>query len=187
MSATSTAKTTSTTTSKDPIDWSFADEATLVRGVIARDRRAVAAFITRFKPTIDKKVKFTVSRYSPKLRSTDTVDEIKAEFYEQLFVNNLSRLRAFDASKGTLTAWLSLIAQQTAARHMNRVVQGPKLDPIESFVASEEDGYSEGADWVAHGEDHFVQLLDFKRFVERQPDGANPDRVVTRFIKKGGR
>jgi DNA-directed RNA polymerase specialized sigma24 family protein len=185
-----TKKTAGSTTTQVPakqMDWSFADEMTLVRGVVDRDPQAVRELMTRFKATIEKKIRYTVGRYSPGYRSSDTVDEIRAEFFEQLFVNNMSRFRAFDATKGTLTGWLSLIAQQTAQRHLNRIVDGPKHDPIETFLATEDEGSADGARWAGGGEDQFLQLLDFKRFAETQPKGINPDKLVKRFIAKSGR
>jgi hypothetical protein len=165
------------------LDWSTADDGTLVHGAVDRDPAAWRELLARHRSTLIGRIRFTLARYSSRLSSNDTVEDIRSEVYQHLLSNEMGRLRAFNAQKGKLEGWLSMIAEQTTMRHMHRLIQRVDTDPVDEVIeGSEENGMGAGAAWVAHGEDHYLDLLDFKRFVDQAPSTMAPERVIKKFL-----
>ena len=133
------------------IDWTKADEPTLVTGALARNESAWLELLRRYDATINKRVKFVVSRCWRSFRSSDTFDDIKAEVYLALTTNNMGRLRAFDPKLGNLTKWISMIAQHAALNHLQKLTRRPMPDPLDAFLEDEEHDDQRGARWIAEG------------------------------------
>jgi hypothetical protein len=135
------------------LDWSEADDQALVRGVTAGDADAWHEFMRRHMPTIEKRVKRYISRCWRRFRSNDTFDDIKAEVFVALMTNNMGRLRSFDGQKGTLAGWVSMISQQVAYTHLNKLTRRPLPEPMEDLIerADRRGADQRGARWVAEG------------------------------------
>ncbi len=132
-------------------DWSEADEATLLQGVVKKDRRAWAEFLRRFKPAIDKRLKYIVGRCWRQFRSSDMLDDIKGEFFLSLVDNNMAKLRAYDSAKGTLVAWLSRLAKHAALNHIDTLTRRTDSVSLDDFERMEQRDHQRGAYWVAEG------------------------------------
>lgn len=159
-------------------DWAKADDLAIIAAIVDRDNgprsdRAWRELLKRYDPTINKRLRSTVGNCARMFRASDTFDECKAEFFAALLWNNCYRLRAFDPKKGTLAAWLSRIAHQTAITYLTKLVRDGVPDPVEAIEADDVDaGYGEedrdvlgdgqiGARWIgvaSHGSP--AHLLD---------------------------
>lgn len=167
-----TTKTTSGTatqkTKYEPIDWAKTDDQTLIAAILDRDNlvrsdRAWHELFTRYDATINKRLRWTVGNCARMFRASDTFQDVKAEFFAALVWKDSYRLRAFDPQKGSLAAWLSKIAHQTALTYLTKLVRDGVPDPVEAIEADDCDaGYGEedhdfagdgqiGAHWVGVG------------------------------------
>lgn len=149
------------------IEWSEAGDEALLTAMLdgAGSRRDAAwhELLRRYEPTINKRLRWVVGNCARMFRSSDTFEDIKADFHVALLSNDMSRLRKFDPAKGTLTAWLSMIVQQTALTHLTKRMRHGVPDPIEAITGDDHDaGYGEedhdrggdgqiGARWIAFG------------------------------------
>src|SRR4051812_8014850 len=77
------------------VDWAGVEDRALVDGMIDREDGAWREFMLRLGPTVNKRIKFVMSRFWRSQRSNDTLAEIKAEFLINLLKNDMSRLRGF--------------------------------------------------------------------------------------------
>jgi hypothetical protein len=139
-----------------PIDLSLVDDQTLVACVVADERGAWDELRRRYDDTINKRIRSVIGNCSRLYRSSDLFDEIQARTFAELFANNRKRLRRFDGRTATLGGWLSLIAGQSAIKHLTRVVlRHGAPDPIEAVIESEDrdrgGDAQRGARWVACG------------------------------------
>jgi hypothetical protein len=100
------------------IDWSKADDHALVGGMLADDEGAWLEFLGRFDELVTKRIGVTLGRWSRMLRTTDMIETIKSEIHAYLVSCNMRPLRAFDSRHGTLAAWVSKVAHQSAMRRL---------------------------------------------------------------------
>lgn len=115
------------------IDWRYADEQTLIRGMLDKDEFAWLEFLGRFDELFTKRIKMRIGRWSATLRSTDLVEEIKGDIHNILQAEGTMRpLRAFDARHGTLSSWLSRIADHATMRRLHAMTS---LDDDDAFVS----------------------------------------------------
>lgn len=133
---------------KSAVHWAAADEAALLAGVLDGHVDAWREFQRRYDDTINKRLKYVVGQCWRANRSSDTFDEIKAEVYLALVDDDMRRLRAFNAERGNLVAWLSLIAQRIALNHIEKLMNRPRLDPIEALEEQEDFDPQRGARWL---------------------------------------
>lgn len=149
------------------IDFTEATDEVVLAAVLRRDGRhsdmAWAELLRRYEATINKRLRWVVGNCARMFRASDTFDDIKADFHVALLSNDMSRLRKFDPSKGTLTAWLSMIVQQTALTNLTKRMRAGVPDPIEAITHEVRDaGYGDedtdrggdgqiGARWIAFG------------------------------------
>ena len=175
-----TTKTTSTAASKktkyERIDWAKADDQALIAAILDRDNlvrsdRAWHELFARYDATINKRLRWTVGNCARMFRASDTFQDCKAEFFAALLWRDGYRLRAFDPKKGSLKAWLSKIAHQTALTYLTKLVRDGVPDPIEAIEADDCDaGYGEedrdvggngqiGARWIGVGAHESPSLL----------------------------
>jgi hypothetical protein len=119
---------------RHPIDWRYADEQTLIRGMLDKDEFAWLEFLGRFDELFTKRIKMRIGRWSATLRSTDLVEEIKGDIHNILQAEGTMRpLRAFDARHGTLSSWLSRIADHATMRRLHAMTS---LDDEDGAIAS---------------------------------------------------
>ena len=146
------------------VDWSTLDEQSLVAAIVdrsdaARSGRAWVELMTRHEPLINKRVRRLIGNCARMFRASDTFDEIKMEVSMALVGNDMRRLRAFDARRGTLAAWVGLIAHQTAVTHLSRLsrevpsaIEAVDEDCDAGYGDNDRDNLGdgqEGARWIA--------------------------------------
>ncbi len=102
------------------------DQATLRAAVVAGDPEAFAELMRRYEPVLRQQMLRAIVG-SP-LSSSDTLDEMLAEFWCALLDHRMSRLRAWQQQRGTsLGAWLGLFAWQTSAAHLRELARHARL------------------------------------------------------------
>jgi DNA-directed RNA polymerase specialized sigma24 family protein len=147
---------TRTKRSQDAINWPEVDDAALVAAMIANDNGAWRELARRYGGTIDGRIRFVISMCDAYYKSSDTFDDIKSEFHVALLANDRARLHQFDATRAPLATWLSLIAQQTAAKHLVRVARRPIPDEVLAQLQDREGESTQprtsaGGRWIAEG------------------------------------
>ena len=130
----------------------FLDERALLEAVLAQDRGAMGELLRRYDATIKKRIGFLLSRYARAVNSSDTAEDIRAEFYLSLVQNDMRKLRSYDPERGsTLNAWLSLLAQNATIDHVRKLGRRDIMEPLDSFERDEQKDGQRGARWVAEG------------------------------------
>jgi hypothetical protein len=88
--------------------------------MLAKDDFAWLEFLGRFDDLFTKRIKLRIGRWSATLHSTDLVDDIKGDIHSFLQAEGTMRpVRAFDARHGTLSAWLTRIADHATMRRLH--------------------------------------------------------------------
>ena len=105
---------------RSSVDWSKADEAALVAGLLARNDFAQLEFIRRYEKLIDDRVAATIRRASGGLCTSETIEEI-ASAVETRVTSNRQTLRMFDPKRGTFADWLGRIAAQTTMARLHEL------------------------------------------------------------------
>jgi hypothetical protein len=103
------------------IDWSFADEDTLIRGMIRKEDPAWLEFMKRFDLLISTRVERVLVRRGHRLPWTDLVDTVHGDVTDYLYGNKLERmepLRGFDSRHGTLATWVGRLAEQLTMKRL---------------------------------------------------------------------
>ncbi|HXF35166.1 MAG TPA: hypothetical protein VN603_11400 [Candidatus Acidoferrales bacterium] len=104
------------------IDWSHADDDTLVRGLLKKDDFAGLELLYRIDALTTERIQKAIRRRSRMLCSTDLVDDIQSDVAAFVEGDNMRPLRAFDARHGTLASWLCRVADQMTMRRLQMMV-----------------------------------------------------------------
>ncbi|HJU24989.1 MAG TPA: hypothetical protein VJ891_20995 [Casimicrobiaceae bacterium] len=162
-----------------------ATDAELLQGVLRNDPEAWQVFIRRFEPVIRLQIGKTLS---PHMHAgeipNDSIDEVVSIVWETILENDRSRLRAHNPAKGSrLGSWLGMIATNLAHNFVRdyptRYLPHASLDDVEQEEAS---GFAAGASWAAIGEDAMCELIDFKRFCEKAPQGVDVEELAKMYL-----
>jgi hypothetical protein len=153
-----TAKAYIPTTTATKVDWTEIDDSALVSGLLDNDAQAWHEFWRRFDSQVARRISaYLAAFYS--LRSTDTIDEIKSEFYEAILTNDRARLRDFSPDIVPLGAWLGLIAEQIACKHLMRAARlRERFDLVDASVL-DDTGSDDASDSPLLDALHGVQYL----------------------------
>jgi hypothetical protein len=100
------------------IDWSFADEDTLIRGMIRDEDAAWLEFMSRFDLLITTRVERVLVKRGHRLPWTDLVDTVHGDVTDFLHGLKMEPLRGFDPRHGTLAAWVGRIADQLTGKRL---------------------------------------------------------------------
>jgi len=112
-----------------------ADDAQLVRALIADDPRAWREFNTRFSRLVLSTISRVTARFSGVVSQED-LREIYATFCVQLLANDKLKLRSFDPERGNkLSTWLGLLASHTAYDFL----RGARREPRRAALSEAED------------------------------------------------
>lgn len=112
-----------------------ADDATLVRALIADDPQAWREFNTRFSRLVFSTISRVTARFSGVVSQED-LREIYATFCVQLLANDKLKLRTFDPERGNkLSTWLGLLASHTAYDFL----RGARREPRRAALSEAED------------------------------------------------
>lgn len=112
-----------------------ADDAALVRALIADDARAWREFNTRFSRLVLSTIGRVTARFSGVVSQED-MREIYATFCVQLLANDKIKLRSFDPARGNkLSTWLGLLASHTAYDFL----RGARREPRRAALSEAED------------------------------------------------
>lgn len=103
-----------------------ADDAKLVRALIADDPQAWRQFNTRFSRLVLSTISRVTARFSGVVSQED-LREIYATFCVQLLANDKLKLRSFDPERGNkLSTWLGLLASHTAYDFLRSARREPR-------------------------------------------------------------
>ena len=112
-----------------------ADDASLVRELLADDPRAWREFNTRFSRLVLSTISRVTARFSGVVSQED-MREIYATFCVQLLANDKLKLRSFDPERGNkLSTWLGLLASHTAYDFL----RGARREPRRAAMSEAED------------------------------------------------
>ncbi len=112
-----------------------ADDAQLVRALIADDPRAWREFNARFSRLVLSTINRVTARFSGVV-SPEDLREIYATFCVQLLANDKLKLRSFDPERGNkLSTWLGLLASHTAYDFL----RGARREPRRAALSAAED------------------------------------------------
>ena len=165
-----------------------ADDASLVRELLADDPRAWREFNTRFSRLVLSTISRVTARFSGVVSQED-MREIYATFCVQLLANDKLKLRSFDPERGNkLSTWLGLLASHTAYDFLRSARREPRRAAI-----SEAEGLSstmpdpcetalmrERADQVSQLLSHFTDKD--RAFIQLYfGDGLAPESVAERL------
>jgi RNA polymerase sigma-70 factor (ECF subfamily) len=113
----------------------LADDAKLVRALIADDPHAWREFNTRFSRLVLSTISRVTARFSGVVSQED-LREIYATFCMQLLANDKLKLRSFDPERGNkLSTWLGLLASHTAYDFL----RGARREPRRAALSEAED------------------------------------------------
>jgi RNA polymerase sigma-70 factor (ECF subfamily) len=99
--------------------------------VLDRNDLGWAELVRRYRGLIFRCITKVTGRYASVLSSEDTA-EIFAEVLVNLLRDDMHKLRAWDASRGSkLGSWLGLIAIHTAYDHLRQTARHPMLDRLD--------------------------------------------------------
>lgn len=114
-------------------DASTEDQAALVRAMLAGNHRAWRDFHARY----DRLILRCISRIAGSFASCmadDEVREIQAKLLVQLFANDMSKLRSFDADRGIrLGTWVGTLATHCAVDHIRALRQEPGRESLDDM------------------------------------------------------
>ena len=114
---------------------SAADDAKLVRALIADDPHAWREFNTRFSRLVLSTISRVTARFSGVVSQED-LREIYATFCVQLLANDKLKLRSFDPERGNkLSTWLGLLASHTAYDFL----RGARREPRRAALSEAEE------------------------------------------------
>jgi hypothetical protein len=164
------------------VDWSIADDQSLVAAMIDHDDGAWRACDRRYGATIDKRIWYVLGLFWSQLQSNDLFDEVKADYHFALLANDMGRLRLYDARGGTLKRWLSIIAKQVALKHIMRVCGRPIELSLEQVETEENQARQRGAGWI--GKDQPLDALYFDE-LRGEPIPKEERRRRKRLRKRG--
>jgi hypothetical protein len=102
-------------------DWTQANDAALVAGMLARSDHAWLEFFARFKGIIADVICSTMRRVTTALCTSELTDTIAASVETYLTADKMRALRAFNSRRGALSAWLTRIAEQSTLRHLDEL------------------------------------------------------------------
>lgn len=103
-----------------------ADDAQLVRALLADDPQAWREFNTRFSRLVLSTISRVTARFSGVVSQED-LREIYATFCVQLLANDKLKLRSFDPERGNkLSTWLGLLASHTAYDFLRSARREPR-------------------------------------------------------------
>ena len=165
-----------------------ADDASLVRELLADDPRAWREFNTRFSRLVLSTISRVTARFSAVVSQED-MREIYATFCVQLLANDKLKLRSFDPERGNkLSTWLGLLASHTAYDFL----RGARREPRRAAMSEAEDLSStqpdpcesalmrERADQVGQLLAHFTDKD--RAFIQLYfGEGLAPERVAERL------
>jgi DNA-directed RNA polymerase specialized sigma24 family protein len=102
------------------IDWLFPDvrhfdQPTLRAQVLAGDPEAFGELMRRYEPLVRQEMLRALT--GSMLTSSDTLEEVLAEFWVALLGDRMGRLRTWGPDRD-LGAWLRLLAWQTSMSHL---------------------------------------------------------------------
>jgi hypothetical protein len=103
------------------INWSTADDDTLIRGMLEKDDFAWLEFLGRIDRLVNERIQRAVRRRSRMLCSTDFIDDIKCAIHTFVDQDKMRALRGFDSRHGTLAAWVCRLADQLTMRRMHEL------------------------------------------------------------------
>ncbi len=135
------------------VDWAQADDRALAQAMAEMNNDAWLEFERRWMPTMLKRLRFVIGTCGKRVRSNDTLEDIKSEVFIALMRNGQSRLRAFDPKRGSLGSWICLIAQQVAVQQLGKVSKRPIPEPMDTLTerADARNGAQRGAKRVGQG------------------------------------
>jgi RNA polymerase sigma-70 factor (ECF subfamily) len=112
-----------------------ADDAQLVRALLADDPHAWREFNARFSRLVLSTISRVTARFSAVVSQED-LREIYATFCVQLLANDKLKLRSFDPARGNkLSTWLGLLASHTAYDFL----RGARREPRRAALSEAED------------------------------------------------
>jgi RNA polymerase sigma-70 factor (ECF subfamily) len=113
-----------------------ADDAKLVRALIADDPSAWREFNTRFSRLVLSTINRVTARFSAVVSQED-LREIYATFCMQLLANDKLKLRSFDPERGNkLSTWLGLLASHTAYDFLRSARREPRRAALSDLCSS---------------------------------------------------
>jgi hypothetical protein len=98
--------------------WRSAGDASLVAGMLAKDKRAWLEFLRRYEEPIIRWVKASIRRFSDELCMPRQVEKIATSVESFLRRDRMRALRTFDRRRGSLTAWVKRMAEQATLLHL---------------------------------------------------------------------
>jgi len=147
------------------ITWSTLSDTALLAELPNHMDAVGREILRRCGGTVKGRIAYLLKSYRPRRGSSDSDQEILAEFYLSLFENDMKKLRAYDATNGlALSSWLALLAEHHTRNHF-RALAVRATSPI---VSGQEDAgqLGQGARWcVASTEDReFVDNVKRRGF-----------------------
>jgi DNA-directed RNA polymerase specialized sigma24 family protein len=105
-------------------------EHDLVHEVVHGSNTAWREFMRRYEPVIRHQIGKTLAGPGRDLSPSDAVDDILSRLWLMLIENDMSRLRAYNPTKGArLQSWLGLIATQAALRYLQKEHRAVQVRP----------------------------------------------------------
>ena len=101
--------------------WAFADEETLVRGMLTEQDPAWLEFMSRFDSLITARVERVLVRRGHRLPWTDLVTRIHGDLTAYLEGVHMEPLRGFDPRHGTLANWVGRLADQLTVMRLDEL------------------------------------------------------------------
>jgi RNA polymerase sigma-70 factor (ECF subfamily) len=116
------------------------DQAALVRDMLLGSKRAWCQFHARYDRLILRCITKVTGRFTRNM-AEDEIREIYATLLVQLCANDMSKLRSFDAERGTqLGSWIGLLAANCAVDHLRAMKKEPSrasIDDVEEVLLDE--------------------------------------------------
>lgn len=107
------------------------DDAGLIAGLLAGERRAWRAFELRYARLIASCISRVTSRFA--CVRHDDVREIQATLYLELLSHDMKKLRSFEPGRGTrFGTWLGLLATHTAYDFLRRARRDARCEGLDS-------------------------------------------------------
>ena len=151
--------------------WSTISDTALVVELVARKDAAWRELLRRCGGAVKGRVAYLLKGYGPCHGSSDSCQEILAEFYLSLFENDMKKVRAYDVASGlALSSWLALLAEHHTRNHFRALA----VRAMVSIRTDQEDAGStgQGARWCGAG----TEDLEFADTVRQL--GLRLDEVV---------
>jgi integrase len=114
-----------------------AEDATLLRAVIQRDRRAWHQLVARYTDGL----RFAVREAAEPIHSLDEteIEDVIGDLWLLLLEDDLRRLRSFEKSRGRsdLWSWLAMLATQVACTRAHKLARSPRFVSLEALAGQE--------------------------------------------------